>query len=269
MSNNYLALPLLNMPEDHQPQWYETWFDSPHYHRLYGHRSAEEASAFIQRLHNKFGWSQLHIMDLACGEGRHSAAAADLGHDVVGVDLSANSIANAKQNHPKHQTLRFVEGNMLDFDLDERFDGVLNLFTSFGYFDKRDDHLAVLNRIRQHLKPRGFLILDFLNVEFSRARLISSETLNRGGVDYVISRSFGDLGHGTPGFTKTIKFEENGTRHLYTERVSGMDRAALTMLLEETGFAVSDVFGDYDLSPWTPKDSPRLILCAKAVAPTF
>ncbi len=257
------------MPDSPQHKWYETWFDSPHYHRLYGHRDAKEATTFIEGLHHKLGWKNLKLMDLACGEGRHSAAAAKLGHSVVGMDLSPNSIANAKVIHGESSNLRFVEGNMLDFDLEERFDGVLNLFTSFGYFDKRSDHLAVLNGIRNHLKPDGFLILDFLNVEFSRARLVPTETLNRGGVDYMISRSFGDLGHGIPGFTKTIEFEEGGTRYSFTERVSGMDRAALTSLLEETGFTLFEAFGDYDLSDWTQKKSPRLILCAKRPNTSF
>ena len=250
------------MPKSPQHKWYETWFDSPHYHRLYGHRNAKEAQNFIKGLHHKYGWNQLKLMDLACGEGRHSAAAAGLGHTVVGMDLSPNSIANAKRAHKGTSNLRFVEGDMLDFDLGERFDGVLNLFTSFGYFDKRSDHLIVLNGIRHHLKTGGFLILDFLNVEFSLARLVPSETLNRGGVDYIVSRSFGDLGHGIPGFIKTIEFEEDGIQYSFTERVSGMDRIALTSLLEETGFAVFDTFGDYDLSDWNPKGSPRLILCA-------
>lgn len=257
------------MPDSPQHKWYETWFDSPHYHRLYGHRNAQEADAFISGLHHKFGWKQLKLMDLACGEGRHSAAAVGLGHSVVGMDLSPNSIANAKKTHLGTSNLRFVEGNMLDFDLGERFDGVLNLFTSFGYFDKRSDHLIVLNGIRQHLKTGGFLVLDFLNVEYSRARLVPSETLSRGGVDYMITRSFGDLGHGIPGFIKTIEFEENGTRHQFTERVSGMNREALTSLLEETGFVVFDAFGDYNLSNWSSTESPRLILCAKVMDTGF
>ncbi|MBK13126.1 MAG: SAM-dependent methyltransferase [Crocinitomicaceae bacterium] len=257
------------MPKSPQHKWYETWFDSPHYHRLYGHRNTKEASTFIKGLHHKFGWKRLQLLDLACGKGRHSAAAAGLGHSVVGMDLSPNSIADAKKIHTGTSNLRFVEGNMLDFDLGERFDGVLNLFTSFGYFDNLSDHLAVLKRIRHHLNVDGFLILDFLNVEFSLARLIPSETLNRGGVDYIISRSFGDLGHGIPGFIKTIEFEEDGTLYSFTERVSGMDRVALTSLLAETGFVVFDTFGNYDLSDWKPKESPRLILCARALDTGF
>ena len=253
-----------DMPQNPTSPWYETWFDSPHYHRLYGHRSGSEATTFVSNLHRHFGWSHLHLLDLACGQGRHAAAAANLGHRVVGMDLSANSIDHARMTHARQERLTFVKGNMLDFELGQRFDGVLNLFTSFGYFDRREDHLAVLTGIRRHLKPGGFLILDYLNVDFSRARLVLEETIEREGVEYAITRSFGDLGHGVQGFIKTIEFEEEGRSQRFTERVSGMDLTELTRLLEASGLTVRQTFGDYDLADWTPGDSPRLILYAHA-----
>ena len=63
--------------------------------------------------------------------------------------------------------------------LEEQFDGVLNLFTSFGYFDRSEDHLAVLQRIHSHLKPGGFLILDFLDIDFAKDRLVAEEHIQR------------------------------------------------------------------------------------------
>lgn len=253
-----------DMPQNPSSPWYETWFDSPHYHRLYGHRSRSEATTFVSKLDHHFGWSNLHLLDLACGQGRHAAAAAALGHRVMGMDLSANSIDHARKTYAGQERLTFVEGNMLDFELDQQFDGVLNLFTSFGYFDRREDHLAVLEGIRRHLKPGGFLILDYLNVDFSRARLVPKETIEREGVEYAITRSFGDLGHGVSGFIKTIEFEEEGRVRRFTERVSGMGLAELTLLLKECGLMVRQSFGDYDLSAWAHGDSPRLILYAHA-----
>ena len=251
------------MPDTPTSRWYETWFDSPHYHRLYGHRSTAEASAFIRTLHEHHGWSALRLLDLACGKGRHAAAAAALGHTVLGVDLSANSIAQAKQDHREQAGLMFAQANMLDLDLGEQFDGVLNLFTSFGYFDHSEDHLRVLTGIQKHLVPGGFLVLDFLNVRMSKAKLIPEETVVRDGVQYTLTRHFGDLGNGTSGFTKTIAFEEEGRRHHFTERVAGLDLPTLESLLTETGFALSSVYGDYALSTFDPETSPRLILFAR------
>ena len=251
------------MPYNSPSRWYETWFDSPHYHRLYGHRSNAEASAFIRNLHEYHGWKTLRLLDLACGKGRHAAAAAALGHNVLGVDLSANSIAEARKDHGEQQGVRFAEGNMLDLELGERFDGVLNLFTSFGYFDQREAHLQVLRGIRKHLIPGGFLVLDFLNVHVARTQLIPEETVVRDGVQYTLTRHFGDLGHGVSGFTKTIVFEEEGRRHHFTERVAGLDLPTLESLLIETGFSLSEIHGDYTLAKFERETSPRLILHAR------
>jgi SAM-dependent methyltransferase len=264
LREDYLAILPEDMPQIPPSPWYETWFDNPHYHRLYGHRNGSEATTFIKNLHRHFGWAELHLLDLACGQGRHAEAAATLGHDVVGMDLSANSIDHARRSHSGRSGLSFVEGNMLDFDLGCRFDGVLNLFTSFGYFDRREDHLAVLHGIHRHLKAGGFLVLDYLNADFSRSRLVPEETVKREGVEYMITRSFGDLGHGVNGFIKTIEFEQEGRTHRYTEKVSGMGKQELTGLLEQSGLKVFETFGDYDLATWTPVDSPRLILYAQA-----
>ena len=51
------------MPDNRPSRWYETWFDSPHYHRLYGHRSDAEAAAFIRNLHDHHGWNALRLLD--------------------------------------------------------------------------------------------------------------------------------------------------------------------------------------------------------------
>lgn len=250
------------MPETAPSQWYETWFDSPHYHRLYGHRSESEAQRFIQRLHRHFGWEGLRLLDLACGKGRHAAAAAELGHDVVGLDLSPNSIAQAREHYGRLPNLRFVQSDMRIFDLPE-FDGILNLFTSFGYFDRAEDQQSVLVQVRKHLSPNGFFLLDFINVPWARRRLVPEETVEREGVTYHIQRSFEPLNDEMNGFVKTIAFEEAGVPHHFTERVAGLDRNALTAMLESAGLVVDQSFGDYALNPYDEASSPRLILMTR------
>ncbi|MDC0600157.1 class I SAM-dependent methyltransferase [Flavobacteriales bacterium] len=252
------------MPDLHDPKWFETWFDSPHYHKLYGHRSQGEAQGFISHLHGHMGWSSLDLLDLACGQGRHAAAAAQLGHHVVGIDLSPNSIVQAKTIHQSEENLSFQEGDMRTFDAGQSFDGVLNLFTSFGYFDEPQDQLTVLKQIKKHLRPGGFLILDFLNLNKSKNQLVPEEIIARSGTTYRIQREFGPFNPTMKGFTKTIAFEEGGQTHTFQERVAGLDKNTLETMLSQTGFSMTECFGDYDLSPWHSENSPRLILSATA-----
>ncbi|RPG80076.1 MAG: class I SAM-dependent methyltransferase [Crocinitomicaceae bacterium TMED114] len=250
------------MTEAQSPEWYATWFDSPHYHKLYGHRNAEEASQFVQRLHDRLGWSELRLLDLACGMGRHAAAAARLGHRVTGIDLSPHSIAAARDQHEGVARLNFREGDMRTFEVQGPFDGVLNLFTSFGYFKKPEDHKAVLLQVYKHLKPGGFLVLDFLDVDFAKARLVEKEKVVRGDTIYSIRRQFAPLFSGVHGFIKDITFETEGKSLHFIEQVAGLSREDLARMLHACGFQVSDTFGDYDLQPWKAGASPRVILYA-------
>ena len=252
------------MPPAHAPQsWFEEWFDDPHYHQLYGHRSTAEAKLFVEAMHRQWGWEQLSLLDLACGKGRHAKAAATLGHDVLGVDLSPNSIAAAKEEHAGTAGLAFAEGDMRTLALGRTFDGVLNLFTSFGYFSAEEDHLAVLAAIHRHIKPGGFLVLDFLDVVFAQRHLVPSESIERSGVTYDITRAL-EPGHagGQPTFVKRIRHQGPDGPVEHTERVAALDNARLTEMLERTGFHVVERFGSYDLSPWKAGETPRLILHA-------
>src|SRR5262249_50032876 len=89
-----------------QPEWFASWFDSEHYHKLYAHRGEREAADFISRL---IAWLQPNsgssILDLGCGSGRHSRCLASMGFDVTGLDLSIESIKRAKQS--ERSNLRF------------------------------------------------------------------------------------------------------------------------------------------------------------------
>lgn len=142
--------------------WFSSWFDTPYYHILYKDRDDEEAGRFVQNLIRflelKKGAS---ILDLACGKGRHAMYLNELGYQVTGADLSKNSILCAKRF--QNETLRFERHDMRE-PFGEKFDAVFNLFTSFGYFDNKEDNLRTVNAIKENLKPNGFAVIDFMNV---------------------------------------------------------------------------------------------------------
>ena len=122
------------MKEDIDSNWFETWFDSPYYHILYQNRNEKEASIFIdgliQYLQPK---TNQRFLDLACGKGRHALQISEKGFATMGVDLSANSIEFAQQFESK--LLHFAVHDMREVIPAAEFDYILNLFTSFGYFE--------------------------------------------------------------------------------------------------------------------------------------
>jgi SAM-dependent methyltransferase len=99
------------------------------------------------------------ILDVPCGQGRHAHLLAEAGYDVDGVDYSRPLLAVARERGTGPR-LRYHRADMrrLPTRWTARFDTVLNLFTSFGFFDDpKDDHL-VLTQFARMLKPGGSLV---------------------------------------------------------------------------------------------------------------
>ena len=82
--------------------WFKDWFNSPYYHQLYFKRDEAEAAKFIDKLIDYLKPPQGSLMlDVACGKGRHSRQLASKGFDVTGIDLSTDSIKEAKKYEAK------------------------------------------------------------------------------------------------------------------------------------------------------------------------
>ncbi len=237
-------------------EWFEEWFDTPFYHILYQNRDEEEAAIFIEKL---IAVTELKkgakILDLACGKGRHSIQLNKLGFNVIGIDLSVNSIARAKKY--ENETLRFAVQDMREAIAGEKFDAIFNLFTSFGYFDEKKDNLKVLNACNQMLPRRGVLVIDFMNVVRSIAELEVVETKIIEGIQFDITRKF-DGQH----IWKAISFGHNGRSHTYTEKVLAITKEDFEILLKDANFTIKEQFGSYDLSPFDAEKSDRLIIVA-------
>ncbi len=103
------------------------------------------------------------ILDVPCGFGRHSVELARRGFRVTGVDISPELLAQARRAAAaKGVAVEFCRSDMRRLAYRQRFDAVLNLFTSFGYFGD-DGDLRVLRRFRRALRPGGRLLLHLVN----------------------------------------------------------------------------------------------------------
>ena len=234
-------------------EWYEHWFGET-YLDLYPHRDDADAERIVALLHGR-GWVAAGdlVLDLACGAGRHLAALASRGARVVGFDLSLPLLRAAQRR--THGGL--VRGDMRALSFRSgSFDLVANLFTSFGYFERDDDHRAVLAEVARVLRPGGRFVLDFLNATAVRRGLVRRDSRQVGGRRVVQERRLSDDGRFV---VKTIALEGEG-RH-FMERVRLFERADLERMLLEAGLPVHGVFGDYDGGPHDD-DAPRILLVA-------
>lgn len=239
--------------EGKKHEWFEDWFDSDYYHILYKHRDQPEANHIITNLLKTLDLKPgSKVLDLACGKGRHSVFLNECGFDVTGVDLSANSIHQAKAF--ENERLHFKVGDMREPQGEEEFDAVFNLFTSFGYFESGEENLKTLWSIHQSLKPGGKLVIDFMNSTKAIANLLPAYSLERGGIAFKIKKSIENQV-----ISKKIYFSDMGKDWAFEERVQALELTDFLHYFYKSGFGMPQVFGDYRLLPYNAMSSERMI----------
>src|SRR5436189_2924707 len=127
-------------------EWWQTYFDEQYlleYEPIFDlARDRREVARLIEILELPVG---ARILDCPCGQGRHAHLLAEAGYDVDGADYSRELLARARQRGTG-RTLRYTRADMraLPQEWTGRFDTVLNLFTSFGFFASPADDAKVI-----------------------------------------------------------------------------------------------------------------------------
>ena len=157
------------MTADSAP-WYKSFFFGSGYEELYRgrlseKRTKEEAACARELLELQPGDS---VLDLCCGQGRHSVELAQQGFKVTGLDLNRDFLARATTAANEAGTaIETVAADMRDIPFSDTFDAVISLFTSFGYLESDAEDLKVLEAVRKALKPGGRVLLDVQNREWT------------------------------------------------------------------------------------------------------
>lgn len=244
-----------NQNSNHE-NWFASWFDSPYYHILYKERNYREAQLFMDNLTHYLNLPEkAKVLDLACGKGRHAIYLNQLGFNVIGADLSENSILEAQKN--TNETLHFQVHDMRE-KFDDKFDAIFNLFTSFGYFENDEDNFTTLKAIKESLTEYGFAVIDFMNVTNVLNNLVPEEEKHVNGIDFHIKRYLKD-GH----IYKEIDFEDQGHNYHFTEKVKALTLKDFEEMMQEAGIFLLDIFGDYKLKKFHKTESERLIMIFK------
>jgi len=242
---------------DKPNEWYEDWFDTIYYHILYKKRDHAEAVRFIDNLvHYLKSDKNSMFLDLACGKGRHSIYLNKKGYDVTGIDLSINNISEARLS--ASSSLRFFEHDMREPLPGMMFDYVLNLFTSFGYFEDPSDDRAVIEMVNSCLNPNGVFVLDYFNFGKPSHNFDKPFSKTIDSVCFDIKKHIENRR-----IIKEITVNDNDKVFHFAEQVRIYTLDQFRQMLEEAGFVIHATFGNYDLDPYLESSSDRLILVAK------
>ena len=239
--------------------WYKEWFDRDEYELVYHRRDDTEAEKVIDLIERVAQPAPgATILDVGCGRGRHARSLARRGYRVTGIDLSERALERARRRAAEEGvTVTFRRGDMREPVCEACFDGVVNLFTAFGYFEDDAEHLRTIRAMTTALKPGGWLFQDFLNAPFVARTLIPEDTRVEDGIRIRQRRVIED-----GRINKRIELHKNGKTLTFCESVRLLTLDDFRRFYDAAGLELMDTFGDYDGRPHTDA-SPRLILFAR------
>jgi SAM-dependent methyltransferase len=141
--------------------WWETFFRGPWERvQLPGYpeeRTRAEATFMVDALGLARG---ARILDVPCGEGRHTIELARRGFEATGVDFNDRAISAARQRAAEAAvTARFIVADMRELESVEEYDAAVCFFGSFGYFGD-EENLDFLRRVARALQPQGRFLLE-------------------------------------------------------------------------------------------------------------
>lgn len=158
-------------------EWWEDHFDATYLREWAPVQglatSRQEVARLLELLELPAG---ARILDCACGQGRHARLLAEAGFDVTGLDWSADLLREARAQGTG-RSLRYVRGDMrrLPPRWTGRFDAVVNLFTSFGFFLHPADDGRALREMARVLAPGGVLVWNGGDRDGIAAKLLSRD----------------------------------------------------------------------------------------------
>ncbi len=249
--------------KDPKPDWPVAFFDDD-YLRIYRPQfSPERTAAETKFIADSLALPErAHVLDLACGFGRHAIGMAKLGHQVTGLDFNPKYLEIASEDaKAAGAQVAWRAGDMRDLGPSPVYDGVYSYFTSFGYFED-DENERVLAAVARVLRPGRRFLLDLMNRDWvlthtqqrtwtqrDDGALLMEETSLEYVRSRVISRQILIDPQGGPQVTKEFSLRA------YT-------CAELSALLRRHGFQVRDVWGGVEREPFS-SESRRLVIVAE------
>jgi cyclopropane fatty-acyl-phospholipid synthase-like methyltransferase len=216
------------------------------------------------------------LLELACGSGRLLVPLARQGYELTGVDSSGSMLELAREALEQAGVAarcKLVQESMSKLRLGQKFRLAFIALGSFGHICTRQEQRQTLAAVRDHLTTGGKFILDISNEDARYMEHLSSQMLHQGTwqredgalLTHLVSPASSltkhllELTH----FYEEYRQGEAVQRTVITTHLYLFERNEAELLLEEAGFSINDVYGDYELSPFE-HDSPRMIFITEA-----
>jgi ubiquinone/menaquinone biosynthesis C-methylase UbiE len=243
--------------------WWSSYFDAQYlleYEPIFTlQRDRRDVSRMIEVLGLPGG---ARILDCPCGQGRHAHLLAEAGFDVDGLDYSPDLLARARARGTGPR-LRYTRGDMrrLPSRWNARFDAVLNLFTSFGFFVEPADDARVIAEFARVLRPGGVLLWHGGSRDGVMAKFLSRDWWQtKNGTLIAQERSFDPVS----GVLTVNSVWRGGRRSGEREhRIRLYTASRLAELCRDAGLTVEESYDAWTDRPLSRRSSEMLLVARK------
>jgi SAM-dependent methyltransferase len=244
--------------------WYQSFFGQD-YLDVYGYqftqeRAAHEAGFVVKVLGLEPGDL---VLDLCSGQGRHAVPLAARGMHVTALDMSFQylemAVAAARASGVQFET---VHADMRSIPFSDRFDAVINMFSSFGYLESEAEDARVLEAVSRALKPGGGVLLDLLNRDWVIANYETEDShAGDDGTLYLEHRRL-DLETSRNHVSFTVVAPDGARREVGGHHIRLYTLREVRGMLDAAGLVYQSVHGGYDDEPYGI-DTRRMIVIAR------
>jgi len=230
--------------------------------KLFGRGQWTKAPAEVDNVVRLLGISRgAHVLDLGCGPGRHSTELARRGFQVTGVDRTVTYLEQARQRAEQDGlNIELVNADMRQFRRPGTYDAVVNLYTTFGFFEDPEDDRRVLDNIHASLKTGGKLLMEMMGKEILARTFRERDWLEVDGVVFLEERKL------SPNWdhidSRWIMVDGNGRRE-FTFSLRLYSAAELCSVLTRSGLHSIDIFGGLSGTPYDHTANRLVAVAAK------
>lgn len=219
--------------------------------------AADEVNKIIRLLDPK---PEAKILDLCCGIGRHSLEFGRQGYSITAVDRTEKYLDYArKRAKSEGLNINFVCRDMRKFRRKNHFDVILNLFSSFGFFEKEKDDPLVVQNMYQSLKMGGLIIFDLMGKEVLARIFEEKDWYYVDDFKVLEERKIVENWSRVESHWTVIK-NKNITEHQISLRI--YSAVEFSTLLRDAGFKQIKVYGNLDGNPYD-HNAKRLVVVGK------
>lgn len=233
-----------------------------YYDLIYSVKDYTKETKFLISLIRKYRLKGKKVLEVGCGTGGHAIFLKKKGFDIVGVDLNKEMLTVARK---KSKSIKFYQGDMRKFNLKNKFDIVLCLFSTMHYNQNYQELEKTLKNFHQHMKNNSLLIFDMgFNEERWRRghkHTVTNSTKDIDVTRFSISRRVGNKGILDMAYIlyKSNKFYFGKEKHT----LGIFETLKVKKLVQKIGFKV-DLFEGYSSKKWTKKSKKYVVFaCVK------